>query len=59
LESLPDVADALKWLWADPLEPALLQVMIDQHANAYPKMAFGRGPTEMEPFAKPIDMEGT
>jgi acetolactate synthase-1/2/3 large subunit len=36
------VADALAWLWQDPQAPALLQVMVDTHANAYPKIAFGR-----------------
>ena len=33
--------------------------MVDTHANAYPKLAFGKPITEMEPFAKPIAMEGT
>lgn len=54
-----EVPAAVDWLWADPACPALLQVMVDMTANAYPKMAFGRGITEMEPFAKPLDMEGT
>ena len=54
-----DVTAAVDWLWADPARPALLQVMVDMRANAYPKMAFGRGITEMEPFAKPLEMEGT
>jgi acetolactate synthase-1/2/3 large subunit len=50
---------ALDALWKDPLKPALLQVMIDPLVNVYPKMAFGRPMTEMEPFAKPTAMEGT
>ena len=54
-----DVAAALAWLWESPAEPALLQVMVDTYANAYPKIAFGHPMTEMEPFAKPLDMEGT
>jgi acetolactate synthase-1/2/3 large subunit len=54
-----EIAGALHWLWQNPHEPQLLQVMIDTFANAYPKMAFGRPITEMEPFAKPLDMEGT
>jgi acetolactate synthase-1/2/3 large subunit len=54
-----DVDDAIRWLWEDPAEPSLLQVMIDTYANAYPKIAFGRPITEMEPFAKPIEMEST
>jgi acetolactate synthase-1/2/3 large subunit len=28
-------------------------------ANAYPKMAFGKPISEMEPLARPLDMEGT
>ena len=51
--------EALRELWARPDEPALLQVMIDTYANAYPKLAFGRPMTEMEPQAKPLEMEGT
>jgi acetolactate synthase-1/2/3 large subunit len=37
----------------------LLEVSIPTLLNVYPKMAFGRPITEMEPFAKPIEMEGT
>ncbi|MHA4894102.1 thiamine pyrophosphate-binding protein [Pedobacter sp. PWIIR3] len=49
------------WLWSDEniAKPQLLQVMIDPHTNTYPKIAFGKPITEMEPFAKPIEMEGT
>ena len=54
-----DLDEAAAWLWADPEEPALLQVMVDSHTNCYPKLAFGRPITEMEPFAKPLEMEGT
>ncbi|MDO7884406.1 thiamine pyrophosphate-binding protein [Hymenobacter cheonanensis] len=53
------LAEAAAWLWQDEKKPALLQVMIDTHANCYPKLAFGRPITEMEPFAKPLEMEGT
>jgi acetolactate synthase I/II/III large subunit len=53
------VADALAWLWKEPSEPALLEVGIPITANAYPKLAFGRSITEMEPDAKPLEMEGT
>jgi acetolactate synthase I/II/III large subunit len=59
LEDEKDTQEALRWLWADPSEPALLQVMIDTYANAYPKIAFGSPMTEMEPFAKPTEMEST
>ncbi len=56
----PDEVDAaVRWLWEDPQQPALLQVMVDTYANAYPKIAFGRPITEMEPFAKPLEMEST
>ena len=51
--------EAAAWLWADPQQPALLQVMVDSHTNCYPKLAFGHPITEMEPFAKPLEMEGT
>jgi hypothetical protein len=36
-----------------------LEVRGATYANAYPKIAFGRPITEMEPFAKPIEMEST
>ena len=44
-----ETAAALEWLWQDAESPALLQVMISQEANAYPKIAFGSPFTEMEP----------
>lgn len=50
---------ALGGFWRDPLEPFLLQVMIDTYTNVYPKLAFGKEISDMEPFAKPIEMEGT
>ena len=53
-----EVADALAWFAATD-GPALLEVMIDTYADALPKIAFGRPMTEMEPFAKPLEMEGT
>jgi len=52
-------AAAVDWLWADPEKPALLQVMIDVFANAYPKIAFGKPISEMEPLSQPIEMEST
>lgn len=58
--SEPDkLEEAANWLWQDPQQPALLQVMVDTNVNCYPKLAFGRPITEMEPFAKPLEMEGT
>jgi acetolactate synthase-1/2/3 large subunit len=59
IESEGSVSEALKMLWKDPLAPALLQVMIDQRANAYPKIAFGHPLTEMEPLVRPLAMEST
>lgn len=51
--------EAVTWLWQNPDEAALLQVMVDSYTNCYPKLAYGRPITEMEPFAKPLEMEGT
>ena len=50
---------AMDWLSSDNAVPCLLQVMVDTYANAYPKVAFGCPISEMEPFAKPIEMEST
>jgi acetolactate synthase-1/2/3 large subunit len=49
---------AVAWMLAEP-GPALLEVMVSPETNAYPKLAFGRPITEMEPFATPVGMEGT
>lgn len=51
--------EGLRQLWADPELPFLLQVMVDPHTNVYPKMAYGKPITEMEPFGKASDMEAT
>jgi acetolactate synthase-1/2/3 large subunit len=59
LEDPSKVDSALNEMWANPDRSFLLEVRINQTANAYPKMAFGRPISEMEPFAKPLDMEGT
>ena len=61
IENPDEIEYAVEWLWKDEnsTKPQLLQVMIDPHTNTYPKIAFGRPITEMEPFAKPIEMEGT
>ena len=53
------VPAGLEQMWRDPQSPFLLRVIVDTCANAYPKIAFGHPMTEMEPFAKPLDMEGT
>ncbi|MEI9475277.1 MAG: thiamine pyrophosphate-binding protein, partial [Deltaproteobacteria bacterium] len=50
---------ALEKMWENPQAPFLLQVFVDVSTNAYPKIAFGHPMIEMEPFAKPLEMEGT
>jgi len=59
IEAEKDVSQALEWFWEDPTKPALLQVMIDTHTNAYPKIAFGRPIGEMEPLFQPVEIEST
>jgi acetolactate synthase-1/2/3 large subunit len=61
IQNIDEINDAINWLWTDEntTKPQLLQVMIDPQTNTYPKIAFGMPITEMEPFAKPIEMEGT
>ena len=61
IENSEEIENAVEWLWKDEnvTKPQLIQVMIDAHTNTYPKIAFGRPITEMEPFAKPIGMEST
>jgi len=53
------IPEALEKTWMNPREPFLLQVILDVNANAYPKISFGKPITEMEPFIKSLDMEGT
>jgi acetolactate synthase-1/2/3 large subunit len=50
---------ALERMWEQPDRPFLLQVMVGSYVNAYPKIAFGKPMTEMEPDFKPLEMEGT
>ncbi|AMR32926.1 acetolactate synthase [Mucilaginibacter sp. PAMC 26640] len=61
IDSEDEMQEAVNWMWNETNggEPVLLQVMIDPHTNTYPKIAFGKPITEMEPFAKPIEMEST
>ncbi len=47
------IEDGIRHLWENPDVPALLQVMVDTYANAYPKIAYGRPMDEMEPSARP------
>lgn len=59
VSSKSQLKKAIRHMWQDPLTPFLLQVMINPLINAYPKIAFGHPLTEMEPFVKPLEMEGT
>ena len=61
IENQSEIEQAIDWLWSEEnaKKPQLLQVMINPQTNTYPKIAFGRPITEMEPFAQPIEMEGT
>ena len=43
----------------DTNEPFLMQVMIDNKTNVYPKIAFGKPITEMEPLSLPNAIEST
>ena len=56
-----EISEAVNWMWNEEniLSPVLLQIMIDPHTNTYPKIAFGKPITEMEPFSQPIAMEST
>ncbi len=54
-----ELIPALAALWRDPSAPYLLEVFVPSAANAYPKLAFGKPMSEMEPFSRPLDMEGT
>jgi acetolactate synthase I/II/III large subunit len=53
-----ELGPALERLWSDADAPFLLEVAIDPAANAYPKLAFGRPITEMEPLAHPVPLAG-
>jgi acetolactate synthase I/II/III large subunit len=59
ISNTESIDDSLQWLNVDDGKPALLQVMVDSMTNAYPKLAFGRGMSSMEPHEKPLEMEGT
>jgi acetolactate synthase I/II/III large subunit len=54
-----EIDSGLHCLWEDASAPALIEVTIDTFTNAYPKIAFGRPLTEMEPDAQPTAMEST
>jgi acetolactate synthase-1/2/3 large subunit len=54
-----EIDSGLRCLWEDVSAPALIEVTIDTFTNVYPKIAFGRPLTEMEPDAQPTAMEST
>ena len=54
-----EVMSGADWLASQSRGPSLLQVMVPQSHNAYPKLAFGHALDSMEPFVKPLDMEST
>jgi acetolactate synthase I/II/III large subunit len=58
INRVEEVDDGLDRLF-ETKGPALLQVDIDVNTNVYPKLAFGRPITDMEPDVKPTWMEGT
>jgi acetolactate synthase-1/2/3 large subunit len=45
-----EISAAITWLSSIRHGPALLHVKVNTYANAYPKIAFGRPITEMEPL---------
>jgi acetolactate synthase I/II/III large subunit len=51
-------AESTDWLFHQQ-GPALLQVHISPYANAYPKLAFGKGMASMEPLVLSDEMEAT
>ena len=59
VEAPAGVEKALASCFADPSAPFLLVVKVHPMANAYPKLAFGRPISQMEPLVKSIEMEGT
>jgi acetolactate synthase-1/2/3 large subunit len=59
IENAEQVDVAAEWFWREPLQPCLLEVEIDLTTNAYPKLAFGRPISQMEPLATPLEMEAT
>lgn len=56
ISSSSEVESGVEQLWQNKNASFLLQVMIYQSANVYPKMAFGKPISEMEPLAKPLPL---
>ncbi|WP_309400662.1 thiamine pyrophosphate-binding protein [Cerasicoccus maritimus] len=59
ISQVSETKSAIDWLWEDPLKPQLLEVDIDMKVNSYPKIAFGKPISEMEPHASPVQMGET
>ena len=59
IDSPSQIDDAAEWLAKFTDGPCLLQVMISPFANAYPKLAFGKGIAAMEPREMSQEMEAT
>lgn len=59
IATMEEIDEAMDWLAENHEGPVLLQVMISPKMNVYPKIAFGKPITEMEPMAVPIEMEST
>jgi acetolactate synthase I/II/III large subunit len=53
IHTTDEVETGLKKMWEDPNTAFLLQIFIDMKANVYPKIAYGKPLTFMEPFNKP------
>jgi acetolactate synthase-1/2/3 large subunit len=58
VEGPAEVEGAIAEMWQHE-GPYMLEVAIDEKANAYPKIAFGYPISEMEPFVAPKAMEAT
>lgn len=59
IKSPTETDSAIEWLWQDPMKPQLLEVDINMKVNSYPKIAFGKPLSEMEPHASPVEMGKT
>ncbi len=59
ISTTEEIDAGTRLLWEKDDEPFLLQVMVSPHMNVYPKIAFGRPISEMEPFYAPVSVEST
>ncbi|MCX6325451.1 MAG: thiamine pyrophosphate-binding protein [Bacteroidia bacterium] len=49
ISKMEEIENGLAKLWANPVQPFLLEVSLDIHTNVFPKMMFGSPITKMEP----------